>query len=207
MLIAFNFTCCGSLVLLPFLENRNNKATISFKLWFKKFLNLKSLNTCIEIAGSKNYTHIWLLQSDTIGKFPSEIILGACFCVLLSTTQSTSVTSVFFSLVYMKRLGSVQVCIFRITIEVDHHHICKTLFVFVHLWQREGQLQLPGHVISLLISLLDLCIFIFILRFYLFIFRDKGREGEREGKKHQCVVAPCVPPTEDLAHNLGMCPD
>ena len=44
-------------------------------------------------------------------------------------------------------------------------------------------------------------------RFYLFIFRDRGREEEREGEKHQCVVASCAPPTEDLAHNPGMYPD
>ena len=44
-------------------------------------------------------------------------------------------------------------------------------------------------------------------RFYLFIFRGKGREREREGEKHQCVVASRVPPTSDLAHNPGMCPD
>ena len=31
-------------------------------------------------------------------------------------------------------------------------------------------------------------------------------EGEREGEKHQCVVASHVPPTGDLAYNLGMCP-
>ena len=34
-----------------------------------------------------------------------------------------------------------------------------------------------------------------------------GREAEREGEKHQCVVASCAPPTEDLACNPGMCPD
>ena len=28
----------------------------------------------------------------------------------------------------------------------------------------------------------------------LFIFRERGREGEREGEKHQCVVAFCMPP-------------
>ena len=33
----------------------------------------------------------------------------------------------------------------------------------------------------------------FLKRFYLFIFREKGREGEREGEKHQCVVASHVP--------------
>ena len=27
------------------------------------------------------------------------------------------------------------------------------------------------------------------------------------GKKHQCVVASCAPPTGDLARNPGMCPD
>ena len=41
----------------------------------------------------------------------------------------------------------------------------------------------------------------------LFIFRERGREGEREGEKHQCVVASCVPPAGDLARNPGMCPD
>ena len=42
------------------------------------------------------------------------------------------------------------------------------------------------------------------LRFYLFIFRKRGREGEREGEKHQRVVASCAPPTGDLACNPGM---
>ena len=43
--------------------------------------------------------------------------------------------------------------------------------------------------------------------FIYFVFRQRGREGEREGKKHQCVIASCAPPTGDLAHNPGMCPD
>ena len=45
------------------------------------------------------------------------------------------------------------------------------------------------------------------LRFYLFMFIQTGREREREGEKHQCVVASCVSPTGDLACNAGMCPD
>ena len=44
-------------------------------------------------------------------------------------------------------------------------------------------------------------------RFYLFIFRERGKEGKREGEKHQCVVVSRAPPTGDLAHNPGMCPD
>ena len=43
---------------------------------------------------------------------------------------------------------------------------------------------------------------------YLFIhlFLERRREGEREGEKHQCVVASCTPPTGDLAQNPDMCP-
>ena len=40
---------------------------------------------------------------------------------------------------------------------------------------------------------------------YLFIFRE--REGEREGEKHQCVVALHTTPTGDLACNPILCPD
>ena len=48
---------------------------------------------------------------------------------------------------------------------------------------------------------------IFFLRFYFFIFRERRREGEREGEKHPCVVDSHAPPTGDLAGNPGMCPD
>ena len=41
------------------------------------------------------------------------------------------------------------------------------------------------------------------LKIYLFIFRERGREGERE--KHQCGVASRAPATGDLARNPGMC--
>ena len=47
----------------------------------------------------------------------------------------------------------------------------------------------------------------FLLRFHLFTFRQRGREGEGEGGKHQGVVASHVLPTGDLAHNPGTCPD
>ena len=43
------------------------------------------------------------------------------------------------------------------------------------------------------------------LIFYLFIFRERGSEGERKGEKHQCVVAFHAPPTRDLARNPGVC--
>ena len=47
----------------------------------------------------------------------------------------------------------------------------------------------------------------YFLRFYLFIFRQRGREGERKGEKHHCVVASHAPPTGDLACNPVMCTD
>ena len=39
------------------------------------------------------------------------------------------------------------------------------------------------------------------------MFRQRGREGERKGEKHQCVDASRAPPTGDLAHSPGVCPD
>ena len=46
-----------------------------------------------------------------------------------------------------------------------------------------------------------------LYKYYLCIFREIGREGEREEEKHQCVVASHAPPTGDLACNPGMCPN
>ena len=51
--------------------------------------------------------------------------------------------------------------------------------------------------------LLFLSSFIYL---FIFIFRQRGREGER-GQKHQHVVASRVPPTGNLACNPGVCPD
>ena len=46
---------------------------------------------------------------------------------------------------------------------------------------------------------------VFLKRFCVFIYFRVGK-GEREGERHQYVVSSCVPPTGDLACNLGMCP-
>ena len=47
----------------------------------------------------------------------------------------------------------------------------------------------------------------FFLKILFIYFQRGGREGEREGEKHQCVVASRAPPTGNLAHNSGICPD
>ena len=49
-------------------------------------------------------------------------------------------------------------------------------------------------------------IYIFYDFIYLF-FGKKGREGERDEEKHQCVVASPASPTGHLVFNPGMCPD
>ena len=45
----------------------------------------------------------------------------------------------------------------------------------------------------------------FFFKIYLFIFRERGREGERDGEKHQCVVASHTGPTGDLDHTTQAC--
>ena len=39
----------------------------------------------------------------------------------------------------------------------------------------------------------------FFLVDFIHLFLERGKEGEREGEKYQCVVASCAPPTGDLA--------
>ena len=46
-----------------------------------------------------------------------------------------------------------------------------------------------------------------LLLFFKNLFLERGEGREKEGEKHRCVVASYVPPTGDLAHNPGMCPD
>ena len=37
------------------------------------------------------------------------------------------------------------------------------------------------------------------LKDFTYLFLERGREGKREGEKHQCAVASHMPPTGDLA--------
>ena len=42
---------------------------------------------------------------------------------------------------------------------------------------------------------------------FIYLFLERGDQREKEGEKHQCVVASHVPLTGDLACNPGMGPD
>ena len=48
----------------------------------------------------------------------------------------------------------------------------------------------------------------FFLRDFIYLFLERGWEGEREGEKQQCVVSSHTPPTGDLTCNprLGIEP-
>ena len=48
-----------------------------------------------------------------------------------------------------------------------------------------------------------LCFFSFFQDF-IYLFLERGREGEKEGNKHQCVAASHVARTGDVACNPGM---
>ena len=52
-----------------------------------------------------------------------------------------------------------------------------------------------------------LFLFVCFSKTFIYLFLERGREGETEGEKNQCVVASPAPPTEDAAGNPGMCPD
>ena len=45
------------------------------------------------------------------------------------------------------------------------------------------------------------------LKILFIYFRERGREGEREEEKYQCMVASHVAPTGNLVHNPGMWSD
>ena len=50
-------------------------------------------------------------------------------------------------------------------------------------------------------------IHIHFLKLFIYLFLERGEGREKEGEKHQCVVASHTPPTGDLAHNPGTCTD
>ena len=63
-------------------------------------------------------------------------------------------------------------------------------------------------VIYVTYKVITLCILVlYFFKKYFINFRERGKEGERGGENHQYVVASRAPPTGDLAHNPGVCPD
>ena len=88
-----------------------------------------------------------------------------------------------------------------------HFSICSLILIF-KTWNNSSTLYLAD---AFLIYVKNICLnwvafLSFIFKdFYLFL--ERGRERERGGDKQQCAVASHTPPTGDLAHNPGMCPD
>ena len=76
-----------------------------------------------------------------------------------------------------------------------------SIFSKVDTFRSRGLIGSVGLYISYCISLVGLSLpesiiqnkWRMILSFYFFKERGEGKEKEREGEKHQCVVAPCTP--------------
>ena len=86
-------------------------------------------------------------------------------------------------------------------------YLSRQLYFFLHQKMRLGMNCFNLQIISIIHFLISFPYsYFFFSRFYLFIFRERGKEGERAGEKHQCVAASHMPPSGDLAHNLGICP-
>ena len=49
--------------------------------------------------------------------------------------------------------------------------------------------------------------YMFLKKDFIYSFLERGEGREKEGEKHQCVVAPHMPPPGDPVCNPGMCPD
>ena len=45
----------------------------------------------------------------------------------------------------------------------------------------------------------------YFLKYVIYLLLERGEGREKEGEKHQCVVASCMPPTGDMALYPGMC--
>ena len=97
---------------------------------------------------------------------------------------------------------------------LQHWVVCFLVIAWRVLSIFQNQRLYQIHVLPIFSFILGLYFFFFfsIVSFFFFLkdfiyFLERGREGEREGENHQCVVASQVPPTGDLACNAGMCPD
>ena len=86
---------------------------------------------------------------------------------------------------------------------------CDEINVILYIYLQELRRNAPFYQHNTTIISLSLAIYVvkLFVRFYLFILRERGREGEREEEKHQCVLASHAPPTWNLTYNPGMCPD
>ena len=87
---------------------------------------------------------------------------------------------------------------FTANFETNGFVACGSVFWSL-IWGQKGQWdRFLGYYLHCLILIL-------FFKYFIYLFLERGREGEREGEKQQCVVASCVPANGDLAHNPGMC--
>ena len=49
--------------------------------------------------------------------------------------------------------------------------------------------------------------FCLFFKYFIYLFLEREEGWEKEGEKHHGVVVSLAPPTGDLVHNPGMCPE
>ena len=126
-------------------------------------------------------------------------------CTVSMLTNSTH----FYSSTFSQKFVITRLLIFKYITYTEQHLIIILVCIFIITLDIEYFIMcLFPVLIFTLISMLHSKYFIFFKKlFYLFIFRQRGRVGEKGREKHQCVIASHVPRTGDLALNPGMCPD
>ena len=88
-----------------------------------------------------------------------------------------------------------------LTVKICRINIDLMPFKNTFIWKIRKNTLLPKYNFSIY---LFIYLFTYLLTYFLI---ERGREGERDGQKYQCVVASHVPPTGNLARNPGMCLD
>ena len=84
---------------------------------------------------------------------------------------------------------------------IKMNYINTFLNILLSLYSLNIPYLVMGYFLNMLFNLN------YFFKDFIHLFLESGREGERKGEKHQCVVAFRTPPTRDLVSNPGMCPD
>ena len=83
---------------------------------------------------------------------------------------------------------------FHLRIFLPYHiHTCSYIITVLVNMQLSFIFQFTYH--RIFINTIFVTTIFYFLKHFIYLFLERGRKGEREGVKHQCVVASSTPPT------------